>query len=310
MKLVKRSVIAFGIEGAQGVEETLTAATHAKLVEDLKWAPANERMAERNPTRATFGQMKKIYAGHLVEVTFTMEVKGSGLAGTAPEIGPCLMACGFSETVTADTSVEYMPATAGQKSATIYFWEDGDLIKVVGCMGKVTFDFSTGAIGKASFTFTGHQSGDIAADPMPTPTYSSMVPVPLIGVAFSLGGAVDVSKLTIDTGNEVATPDSMISANGYGSIYISDRNVTGAIDPLAQTADAKDYLIDWKAGTESALTTGDIGTEVGNIYSVSMPKVYNSAAPKAGDRNGQVSRDLTIHALPTTGDDEFSIVFK
>ena len=310
MKLVKRSVMALGIEAVQGVEETLDPQTQARLVEDLKWSPANERMAERKPTRATFGELKKIYAGHLIEVSFTMELKGSGVAGTAPEIGDCLKACGFAETITADTSVEYLPATTGQQSATIYFWEDGDLIKLVGCMGKVSFDFSTGAIGKASFTFTGHQVGNIAATPMPTPSYSSMVPVPLIGVAFSLGGSVDVSKLSIDTGNEVATPDSMISNNGYGAIYISNRNVTGSIDPLAKTANEKDYLVDWKAGAEAALTTGDIGTQAGNIYSISMPKIYNSAAPKAGDRSGQISRELTIHALPTVGDDELSILFK
>ncbi|RDL44688.1 hypothetical protein DN730_09900 [Marinomonas piezotolerans] len=309
MKLTKRSVIALGIEPTQGTETVLSEATHAKLVEDLKWSPANERMAERKPTRATFGELKKIYAGHLIEVSFSMEIKGSGVAGTAPEIGDCLKACGLSETITADTSVEYQPATTGQQSATIYVWEDGDLIKLVGCMGKVTFDFSTGAIGKASFTFTGHQKGNIAATSLPTPSYSSMVPVPLIGVAFSLGGTVDVSKLSIDLGIQVTTPDSMTSADGYGDVFIADRNVTGSIDPLAKTADAKDYLVDWKGGTESALTTGGIGTQAGNIYTVSMPKVYNASAPKAGDRNGQVSRDLSLHALPTNGDDEFSITF-
>ena len=309
MKLTKRSVIALKIEATQGTDAVPTAVDNAKLVEDLKWSPANERMAERKPVRATFGELKKIYAGHLIEVSFNMEIKGSGVAGTAPEIGDCLKACGFQETITADTSVEYLPATTGQQSATLYFWEDGDLIRLVGCMGKVTFDFSTGAIGKAAFTFTGHQKGNIAATPIPAASYSSMVPVPLIGVAFSLGGTVDVSKLSIDMGITVATPDSMISANGYGALYISDRNVTGSIDPLAQTANAKDYLVDWKSGTESALTTGAIGTQAGNIYTISMPKVYNAAAPKAADRNGQISRELSLHALPTNGDDEFSILF-
>lgn len=309
MKLTKRSVIALGIEAFQGTELILTEATHAKLVEDLKWSPANERMAERKPTRATFGELKKIYAGHLVEVSFSMEIKGSGVAGTAPEIGDCLKACGFAETITASTSVEYLPATTGQKSCTIYVWEDGDLIKLVGCMGKVTFDLATGAIGKASFTFTGHQKGNISATAFPSPSYSAIVPVPIIGVAFSLGGALDVSKLSVDMGISVATPDSMSSVDGYGDIYISDRNVTGSIDPLAKTADQKDYLVDWKSGTESALTTGAIGSVAGNKYTLSMPKVYNAAAPKAGDRSGQISRELSLHALPTSGDDEFSLLF-
>lgn len=309
MKLTKRSVIALKMEATQGTDAVPTAADDALLVEDLKWAPANERMVDRNPVRATFGELKKIYAGHLVEVSFTMEIKGSGVLGTPPEMGASLKSCGFQEVITEDTSVEYLPATTGQKSCTIYFWEDGDLIKMTGCMGKVTFDLSTGAVGKASFTFTGQPSGDIAAAEVPTAAYSSMVPVPLIGVAFSLGGTVDVSKLSVDMGITVSTPASMIGANGYGDIYISDRNVTGSIDPFAKTASEKDYLVDWKAGTESALTTGEIGKVAGNKYTISMPKVYNSASPKAGDREGRITRELTIAALPTSGDDEFSLLF-
>lgn len=309
MKLTKRSVIALKIEDTQGTDAVPTAEDNAKLVEDLKWAPSNERMADRNPVRATFGELKKIYAGHLVEVSFMMEIKGSGVVGTAPEMGDSLKACGFQEVITAGTSVEYLPATTGQQACTIYVWEDGDVIKLLGCMGKVTFDLSTGSIGKAAFTFTGHQSGDISAEEMPAAAYSSMVPVPLIGVAFSLGGTLDLSKLSVDMGITVATPDSMSSVDGYGEIYINDRNVTGSIDPLAKTADQKDYLVDWKSGAESALTTGAIGTVAGNIYTISMPKVYNSAAPKAADRNGQVTRDLSLAALPTLGDDEFSVLF-
>lgn len=309
MKLTKRSVIALKIEDTQGTDSIPTAADNAKLVEDLKWSPANERMVDRNPVRATFGELKKIYAGHLVEVSFSMEIKGSGVTGTPPEMGDSLKSCGFQETITEDTSVEYLPATTGQQSCTIYFWEDGDLIKLTGCMGKVTFDLSTGAIGKASFTFTGHQSGDISATEIPAASYSSTVPVPLIGVAFSLGGEIDVSKLSVDMGITVSTPASMGAENGYGDIYISDRNVTGSIDPFAKTASEKDYLIDWKAGTESALTTGEIGKIAGNKYTISMPKVYSSAAPKSGDREGRVTRDLTIAALPTNGDDEFNLLF-
>ncbi len=309
MKLTKRSVIALKIEETQGTDAVPTAASNAILVEDLKWSPASERMVDRKPVRATFGELKKIYAGHLVEVSFTMEIKGSGVLGVAPEMGACLKSCGFQEVITEDTSVEYLPATTGQQSCTIYFWEDGDLIKMTGAMGKVSFDLSTGAIGKASFTFTGHPAGNLSAAELPAASYSSMVPVPLIGVAFSMGGSLDVSKLSVDMGITVSTPSSMSAPNGYGDIYISDRNVTGSIDPFAKTANEKDYLADWKSGKESSLTTGEIGTVEGNKYTLSMSKVYSAAAPKAGDREGGVTRELTLAALPTNGDDEFSLLF-
>ncbi len=309
MKLTKRSVIFLKLETAQGTDAVPVEASDAILVEGLKWSVASERMVERKPTTATFGMLKKVYAGHMLEVSFDMEIKGSGVLGERPEIGAPLVACGFAETVVASTSVEYLPATQGQKSATLYVYEDGDLIKLVGCMGKVTFDLSTGAVGKSSFTFTGHQNGEVVKTPFPASVYDSVTPFPLIGVSFTMGGTLDISKLSIDMGISVSTPDSMSSADGYGDVFISDRNVTGSIDPLAKTADQKEYLTDWKSGTEASLTTGDIGTTAGNIYKITLPNVYNSAAPKAGDRSGQVSRELSIHALPTSGDDEFSLLF-
>ena len=45
-----------------------------------------------------------------VEVTFEVEMAGSGTAGTAPAFGPLLKACGNSETIVTDTSVTYAPS--------------------------------------------------------------------------------------------------------------------------------------------------------------------------------------------------------
>ncbi|MCK7495178.1 MAG: hypothetical protein MZW92_31855 [Comamonadaceae bacterium] len=45
-----------------------------------------------------------------MQLTFDVEIKGSGAAGTAPELGVLLKGCGFGETVVAVTSVTYAPA--------------------------------------------------------------------------------------------------------------------------------------------------------------------------------------------------------
>ncbi|WP_444932401.1 hypothetical protein ACJJIF_22000 (plasmid) [Microbulbifer sp. SSSA002] len=73
-----------------------------------------------------------------MEVTFNAELKGSGAAGTPPEIAPLLRACGLAETITAGTSVEYNLASEGHESITLYLYEDGSLYKLTGVRGTWT----------------------------------------------------------------------------------------------------------------------------------------------------------------------------
>ncbi len=56
------------------------------------------------------------------EITFKVELRGSAAAGSAPEIGDLLEACGMAETVTAGSSVVYSPVSVNDKSVTIYHY--------------------------------------------------------------------------------------------------------------------------------------------------------------------------------------------
>jgi hypothetical protein len=52
-----------------------------------------------------------VYAGTLISVSGKCEIKGSGAAGTAPEIAPLLRGAAWSETVVGGTSVTYKPTS-------------------------------------------------------------------------------------------------------------------------------------------------------------------------------------------------------
>ena len=111
-KLVNRRVLLAAVEAVPGVAETLTGAD-AILIENLQMSYVNERMNERPAIRQSFGKLAAIYGGSLAQVTFDIEIKGSGTAGTAPEAGALLQAVGMSETIVATTSVTYaMTSTA------------------------------------------------------------------------------------------------------------------------------------------------------------------------------------------------------
>jgi len=265
-------------------------------------------MNDRPAVRANIGKLKKIYGGHLVTVTFDAEIKGSGTAGTAPEIGAVLRACGFDETIVAVTSVTYTPVSTSIESCTLYVYRDGKQKIVTGCRGNVSFNFEAGAHGKASFTLTGHYNAETDTA-MITPTYDSTVPVPVLSAGFSWDSyAAVIAKLAFDMGNTIATPPNINAADGYAAVQITGRDVTGSFDPEDTIVATQNWLADLVAGTSGILTTGVIGATAGNRYQISMPATYiMDAAP--GDRDGVTIYDISFGAVESAGDDDVSLAF-
>lgn len=154
--LTNREVILFGINDNAGIDPGLSASTHAILVEDPSWSNEGARMNERPAVRTSHGKLQHVFGGSLMSVTFSAEIKGSGTAGTAPEIGPLLRVCGLDETIVASTSVTYAPVSTGYEDGTLYYYKDGTLRKLMGCVGTYNINLEAGSQGKAEFTITGH----------------------------------------------------------------------------------------------------------------------------------------------------------
>ena len=304
-KLIKRELVLVEIESTYGTDPT-PVGTDAVLVENVSWSHAGARMAERNPIKSTLGKEQSIYAGTLMEMSFDIEIKGSGTAGTAPEIGKLLRACGMGETIVASTSVTYAPISTAMESITVYFYEDGSRYILTGGRGTVSFAMATGEVGKASVTITGHIASptDVA---LATPSYNSTVPSAMISVPFSAGGySAVINSLSLDIGNEIATPGDISAADGYSEIIITDRDPSGSFDPEQTLIATADFIGDWKAGTSLNITTGAIGATGGNIYTLTAPtSFYREVSPS--DRDGLRTMDITFGCA---GDDAaFSLAF-
>jgi len=309
MQMLKtRAVLLAKVESVYNTDSVPVEATNAILVENLATSYDGARMAERNPVRPSLGKVKNLFAGTLIQVSFDVEIKGSGAAGTAPELGVLLKGCGFAETVVGATSVTYLPASSAHSSLSMYVFEDGLRYIVTGARGAVTASLATANAGKLSFTFTGHLTGpaDVA---LAAPTYNSAVPPVLISVPFSVDSySAVISKLDFDMGLEVARPDNIAAADGYGQIQIIGRAITGSFDPEATLVAAYDWITKWKSSASYALTTGLIGATAGNRYTISMPAVVYSEVA-SGDREGILTREVKFQAVETTGDNEVSIAF-
>ncbi len=306
--LVNRTVILAGIESSYGVDPTLTGAD-AILVENPSWANEGLRMSERPSVRTSIGKLQSIYGGRLMSVTFDVEIKGSGTAGTAPELGVLLRACSMGETVVASTSVTYALVSTGQESITLYFYIDGKRRILTGCHGNVSTALEVGAQGKMSFTFIGHVAAETDTA-IVTPTYNSTVPVAAINASFSIGSyAAVIDALNFDLGNTVAMPPNINAADGYGDIIITARDVSGSFSPEDVLVATNAFEADFLAGNTMALTTGTIGSSAGNRYAITAPAVYYSDTAK-GDRDGVATLEQTCGFAETSAtNDEISIAF-
>ena len=306
--LTKREVLLGKIESTYNTDSLPTAASNAILVENPQLKPSKVRMAERMGVRSSLAALKPVYGGSLSDLTFDVELKGSGTAGTAPELGVLLRACGCSETLVASTSVTYRPVSEDHESMTFYYYQDGIQKILSGAVGTASWAIKAGDIIKFSFTFTGHVNP--ATDiPMPAPSYDAIVPAPAVNFNFTVGGtSFQIETLNIDLGNEIATPASVSSIDGYGKVRITARKVTGSIDPEKTLVATKDFEADWKAGVTAALTTNTIGSTAGNIVTIAAPSIHYLEVTDA-EREGIRTQELNFGAAEVSGDDEISIVF-
>lgn len=308
--LDRRSVLLSKDETVYNTDSVPVAGTNAVLIEELKWAFANIRTHERNPVRSSLTMLSPIYAGSLISVSGKCEIKGSGAAGTPPEIAPLLRGSGWKETIVALTSVTYKPSSvqSDHKSQSQYFYDDGLLLKLTGARGKCSFDLSVGKPPMVHFDFTGHfvSITDVA---LPTATYGSTLPSMLLNVPFTVGSyAAVISKLAFDLGITLSIPENLAAVDGYGEVQITGRKPTGSFNPQRVAVATKDFIGTWRAGNSLALDTGVIGSVAGNRLQVTMPAIAYTDAGR-GNQNAVGTYEMKFQAAESAGDDDISLAF-
>lgn len=310
--LVNREIVLAKEETTYNTDAAPTASANAMLIENPAWAFDSQRMLDRPAVRTSFGKLQKIFGGTLKMISFDVEMKGSGTAGTAPELGPLLKSCGLTETIVAVTSVTYAFSStlSDYKSLTIWYYQDGTVHKMTGCVPmSASFNADVGSTPKWSFSFAGHDSGrtDLA---LATPTYASTAPVPFIGATFTIQSyAAIVSKLSLDFGLSAAKPSSVNATDGFGQLLITGREPTGSIDPQDTIVATHDWLGKFKTGASGTLTTGTIGSTAGNRWAMSVGKLYYDA-PSPGDASGIRTLSVPFNITDeTTVNSDISIVF-
>lgn len=103
----RKKVLLAKIESTQGTDASPTS-VDAVLCEDPLFTP-DVNIINTNEVTGSLDSSPPIVGGIKGKVTFSVYLKGSGTAGTAPQFGKLLRACGFAETITA-SAVPASPA--------------------------------------------------------------------------------------------------------------------------------------------------------------------------------------------------------
>jgi hypothetical protein len=307
--LTRKRLILLETESTYGTDPTPDGAD-AVLVRDLNITPLQSDVVSRDLVRPYLGASEQLLANTRVECTFSVELAGSGTAGTAPRYGKALKACGLSETIVATTSVTYAPVSSSFTSATIYYNIDGVLHKVTGARGTFTINGTVGQIPTIDFTFTGiyNTPTDTA---LPAVTYANQA----TPVVFKNGNTTGfellsyagcLQSVTFDVGNTLVYRELVGCTK---EVLLTDRASTGTVVLEAVTMATKNYFT--AALTDSSL--GNLlfqhGQTAGNIIDFASTRI-DIGDVSYSDQDGIHMLNIPYTAVPTTsGNDEFSLVY-
>ena len=307
--LTRRRLILAKIETTYGTDSTPTGASNAILVRNLEIQPLLSESVSRDLVRPYMGQADQLLAQTRVEVTFEVELAGSGTAGTAPAYGPILKSCGLSETVVTSTSVTYAPVSSSFSSLTIYYHEDGIRHKVTGCRGTFEINGEVGQIPVISFTMTGIYNAPTDVS-LPTPTYANQA-TPLL---FKQGNTTNFSAFSYSgclQSYNFSMANDVIYRELVGctkEILITNRAPSGTIVIEAPTITAKDFFTVSTGNTTGSITFQH-GTTGGNIATVTTAQ-SDLGNLTYSDQDGVQMLNMPFIAIPTSsGNDEFSLAF-
>lgn len=303
----KNQLLLAKIESTYDTDSAPSASTDSMLAID----PKIKEMVDpvRRPAQVgSLSRLGSVPGSKYAEITFSMELKGSGVAGTAPRIGTLFRACGMGNVVVSNTSNTYSPESAGFESVTIWLYIDGRVHKVTGCRGDWKIKCEAGQMAMAEFTFKGRY-----ADPtllaLAVPTLESTTPAVCKSAVFTYNNRTSlvVKTAELEMGNTVAARPSLNDANAIAGFEITDRDPFLTIDPECTVETSYDFRGDALSGNLRQVSW-QVGATAGNIVTFTIPK-WCPEWPEYEDRDEILVEKIKGMCAQNSGNDEISIAF-
>lgn len=313
MQTVRNRILLAKEETSYGSDASPTISANALEVSAVKVNWQGD-LLERDIMRSNISPTSPVVGKRWVEVTFDMELKGSGTKGTAGRIGDLLEACSMAEVASVGSSVTYSPTSSSQKSITLYVYDNDSasavLHKITGAMGNFNIKLTAGQYGVLSFTFRGNYNAPADVALAGTPTYETTIPPIVESCTFTLNSSalLIAQELSLDLGNEIAGRDDINSPNGLKGYIIANRKGKGSFNPEAMLVASYGFWADWTGASQRALSCV-VGTASGNKCTITAPKVTIDSIAD-GDRERILTREIPFTLGQNTGNDELVLKFE
>lgn len=318
-RFIRNTAILLKAESTYGTDPTPTGSSNAMLVSNVSINPIAAQNVDRDIIRTYFGASEQLLGTRYVEMSFDLEVAGSGTVATAPAWAAALLACGFAETLTATVRADYLPVSSAFPSCTIYWYDDGLLHKATGCRGTAKLNLRVGERPVFTFSFQGvYTTPTAASNPSLTLTAwkTPLVVVDANTADVTFGGTHNSSTapaisggttypsqgLEVDLGNAV----NFIPLLGGESVEITGRTVTGRVSLDLTAAQEASMMGIVEAATLQTL--GLIHGTVSNYKAMVWMPAVQLINPSKSEVNGKRLVSFDFRALPSSGNDELRIV--
>lgn len=306
VRYFKKKAVLFGMEATYGVDPALLG-TDWFEARNVALTPFEAETADRGIVQPWMGNGGKLIVSTRQKLAFDVALAGSGIAGAAPKIGKLLRACGFAETVTAGTKVEYTLVSSAFESGAFYVNIDGVLHKGMGARGSAQFKLDAKGIPLLHVELTALYTApvDMAPPVVDRGGWPIERPVNSKNTLVCKVNAVDsfYSKFEANQANQVTHDDF---PGGYEAIKIGDRQPSATISILAPLLTAFDPFSLAGAGTNVPVQVVH-GTAAGSKVQVDLKTKIVSVANE--DLSGSVGYTLGLSPEAVTGDDEIKITF-
>lgn len=290
------------IESPKGTDSVPVVADDAVRFSSAELALTADNI-ERLVVKDTMGPLPHLIGKKMMQLTVEMELRGSGAAGTAPDLGTLLRACGMDETISASVSVAYDPLTDSHESISMYWFEDGLRWEFLGTEGDFEISYEMNVATKISFTLSAPYKEPTTLA-MPSSAVFQVTPPVVASSAdtFSEGGAIKIGSYTLAAGGDVQEH----YVTGLHEFVVAGRDPS-----LTLTKDSVSTIADWVAliaATDVALSSVVDGG-AGNKITTSAP-VARRKTIASGIRAERHTREVELGLYESTGDDQFQILFE
>jgi hypothetical protein len=214
-----------------------------------------------------------------------------------------------SDNVVVSKFTTYLTADSGHPSLSVSKYIEGAVTeKASGC--KVTSmsleTFETGQIASLNFGFEGMGfDRTVSAAPF-TPSYDdSLPPIILEACVWQNGVKLPVNSLSLSVENTLGFATSTCSSNGRFSSRVTERNITGSMNPYKQD-DNIDQFNFFKANEEfsvfafARIPALDVNAnptgEFSQVVAIYMPKCFISELAEA-DQDGLLQEEISFVVL-------------